>query len=111
MRKEVRAVADKYCPGNEPLLDRLSRLPLEVWEQDFPVMEICLKDSIRLQTHGTGFRKNVSGRPMQLGTEVLPEDGFLVYHFGEHHRNPSKPHRPSTMHAVCVARSLLTIIL
>ena len=79
VRKEVQTVADKWCPGGEPLVDRLTKLPLEAWEQDFPMVDLCLKDSIRLQLHGTGFRKNVTGRDLRLGTQTLPKDGFLVY--------------------------------
>ncbi|KIW08112.1 hypothetical protein, variant [Verruconis gallopava] len=96
VRKEVRATTDKYCPGNEPLIDRLGKLPLEAWEQSFPLIDLCLRDSIRLQAHGTGFRKNMSGRPLKLGDKELPADGFLVYHFGNHHLNPElfrDPHK------------------
>jgi sterol 14-demethylase len=78
VQKEVRATADKYCPGNAPLIDRLQQLPLEAWEQGFPLVDLCLKDSIRLQLHGTGFRKNMSGKPLRIGDQVLPDDGFLV---------------------------------
>lgn len=95
VRKEVQATTDKYCPGPEPLLDRLGKLPLEAWETGFPIVDICLKDSIRLQALGTGFRKNISGKPLQIGTQILPEDAFLVYHFGEHHLNPEIYPNPS----------------
>ena len=78
VRNEVQATTDKWCPGPEPLLDRLGKLPLEAWEQGFPIVDICLKDSIRLQALGTGFRKNTSGKPLNIGDQVVPVDGFLV---------------------------------
>ena len=79
VRKEVEETTDKFCPGPEPLLDRLGKLPLEAWEQGFPIVDICLRDSIRLQSHGTGFRKNMAGKPLPIGNQVLPEDGFMAY--------------------------------
>lgn len=97
VRKEVRETTDKWCPGDEPLLDRLEQLPLEAWEQGFPIIDICLKDSIRLQAAGSGFRKNLSGKPLPLENgQVLPPDGFLVFHFGGHHLDPetfANPHK------------------
>lgn len=82
-------MADKHVPGDAPLIDRLGRLPLEAWENDFPMVDLCLKDSIRLQLHGTGFRKNTAGKDLVIDGQVVPKDGFLVYHFGEHHLNPN----------------------
>jgi cytochrome P450 len=78
VRKEVQATTDKWCPSDAPLVDRLGRLPLEAWEQGFPLIDLCLKDTIRLQLHGTGFRKNMSGKPLKIGNEYVPADGFLV---------------------------------
>ena len=78
VRKEIQATTDQFVPGPEPLLDRLGKLPLEAWEQSFPVIDLCLRDSIRLQSHGTGFRKNVSGKPLAMGKYVVPQDGFMA---------------------------------
>ena len=71
---------EKYFPGNDmTITEKLSKLPLEAWESEFPMMELCLKDSIRLQLHGTGFRKNKSGKDISIGNgEVIPPDAFMV---------------------------------
>ncbi|KAF2663310.1 cytochrome P450 [Microthyrium microscopicum] len=87
VRKEVSVVADKHIPGSDTLVQKLSKLPLEVWEHGFPTIELCLRESIRLQLHGSGFRKNISGKDVIIDDEVVPPGGFLVYHFGHHLRN------------------------
>jgi len=49
---------------------------------------MCLKDSIRLQLLGAGFRRNISGKDIQLGNEVIPNGAFVTYHLGDTHQNP-----------------------
>jgi sterol 14-demethylase len=59
--------------------EKLGKLPLEAWESEFPWLDSCLRDSLRLQLHGTGFRKNKSGKDIPIGNgEVVPPDAFLV---------------------------------
>jgi hypothetical protein len=61
-RKEVSGVAAKYSiDKNAPLIDQLFALSVEEWENEFQFLNMCLKDSIRLQLLGTAFRKNISG--------------------------------------------------
>jgi hypothetical protein len=80
VRKESAAVAEKYCPGEDiPIAEKLSKIPLDAWENEFSMNELCLRESIRLQLHGTGFRKNLSGNDIPIGNgEVVPPGGFLV---------------------------------
>ena len=91
-RAEVEAVAAKYSTDKKaPLIDQLSQLPIEAWESEFPVVDMCLRDSIRLQLLGTTFRKNIAGRdiPTGNGDEVIPVDAFVTYHIGDVHLDPS----------------------
>ena len=80
-RAEVEQVADKYSPGSEDmsLADRVAALPLEAWETEFPTLELCLKDSIRLHALGACFRQNISGSDIALGKmEAIPPQAFAV---------------------------------
>lgn len=59
VRKEVNDVADKYhSDSSVPLKERLMSVPLEAWEFEFPMIDLCLRDVIRIQLSGTAFRKN-----------------------------------------------------
>ena len=67
-------------------------IPIEAWEREFPILDICLKDSIRLQLSGTAFRQNISGRPIPLnksGTEVIPPEAYVAYGTADVHYDPS----------------------
>jgi len=79
VRKEIEDIVEKYYTGKEALLvDRLSSLPIEVWQNKFQFIDLCLKDSIRIQLLGTGFPKNISGRDVQVGDKIIPNGAFVV---------------------------------
>jgi hypothetical protein len=78
-REEVAAVARKYNPHSESsLVDQLSNIPVEAWEMEFTFLDCCLKDSIRLQSLGTAFRKNIGGENIRIGDEIIPPGTFIV---------------------------------
>jgi hypothetical protein len=80
VRKEVIEAANKYTTDpNLSLPEKLAKVPLEGWENDFPIIELCLRESMRLQLHGTGFRKNTSGKDISIGNdEVISPNEYLV---------------------------------
>lgn len=51
-------------------------------------MDLCLRDSIRLQALGTAFRRNISGRDVVVGDEVIPNGAFVAYHLADLHMDP-----------------------
>ncbi|KAF3011131.1 hypothetical protein E8E13_011429 [Curvularia kusanoi] len=92
VRDEVRATAAKHARDpSAPLRHQLNDVPLEAWEADFPMVDLCLKDSIRLNLLGTAFRKNISGRPLPTGNgmEVIPTDAYVTYATADVHQDPS----------------------
>jgi cytochrome P450 len=88
--EEIKTIASKYNTDPQlPLLDQLSNIPIEAWESDFKTLDACLRDSIRLQLLGTAFRRNVSGKDLAIGDEVVPNGAFVTYHLGDTHQNPT----------------------
>jgi cytochrome P450 len=96
-RSEIHSVLKKHSPSSHShsttttTLTALSLLPIEVWESSFPVLDLCLKESIRLHVTGTGYRRNVSGHPIPtgVGNEVIPNGALVAYHFNDIHRDES----------------------
>ncbi|KAF2660583.1 cytochrome P450 6A1 [Lophiostoma macrostomum CBS 122681] len=95
-QEEVRTTAAKYARDpNAPLRHQLADIPLEAWESEFPVVDLCLKDSIRLNLLGTAFRKNTGGREIPIGNgEVIPPNAFVTYATGDIHLNPESYPNP-----------------
>lgn len=73
-----------------PMIEQLGQLPLGAWEQEFPLIDTCLRESIRIQLLGTAFRKNISGRsiPTGKGDEVIPPGAFVTYAIADAHLDP-----------------------
>ncbi|KAF2456488.1 cytochrome P450 6A1 [Lineolata rhizophorae] len=89
-RGEVESVAARHRKdANAPLAETLAALPDSAWEEEFPVVEMCLRESIRLQTRGTAFRRNNTGRDIPVGKEIIPNGAFVTYHIDEVHMNPN----------------------
>jgi cytochrome P450 len=98
-REEVRNTAAKYARDTTmPLRYQLDDVPLEAWEAEFPIVDMCLRDSIRLNLLGTAIRRNISGRPIPIanGNEVIPPGAFATYAIGDIHLDPTvypDPHK------------------
>jgi cytochrome P450 len=90
VREEVDGVVAKYRtnPGQSPA-DVLDTLTLDAWENDFPLIDLCLRESIRLGIPGTSFRKNSTGADLPIGKtgEVIPKGAFAVYLVDDMHVN------------------------
>jgi sterol 14-demethylase len=98
-QEEVRNTAAKYARDpTAPLRYQLNDVPLEAWEVEFPVVDMCLRDSIRLNLLGTAMRRNISGKaiPTGNGNEVIPPGAFVTYATGDIHLDPDvyvDPHK------------------
>ncbi|KAG5981566.1 hypothetical protein E4U55_002822 [Claviceps digitariae] len=112
IRAEVDASIAKHRHSDqESRADVLGRLTMSEWEQEFPLIDLCLRESIRLTMPGSTFRKNISGKDVQIGNsdEIIPKGSFaasflslLLLVLGQHiypvadiHLNPdiySDPH-------------------
>ncbi len=81
VRQEVdTAVAKHRTSADQTPADILSTLTINDWESGFPIIDICLRETIRFQLVGTAFRKNLSGRDLPIGEtkEIIPKDAFTV---------------------------------
>lgn len=91
--EEITSVANKYAADkNAPLRERLMAVPSEAWEGEFPIVDMCLRDSIRLNQPGVAFRQNLTGQDIPLnkaGTEVIPHGTFVTYAAGQTHNDPN----------------------
>lgn len=92
VREEIEHVAEKYCiEKNLPLKERLMKIPFEAWEGEFPMIDYCLKDTIRLQMAGTAFRKNMSNAEVVINKqtgEVIPPGHYVALAVGDVHYSP-----------------------
>jgi len=79
VRAELDSVVDKYAPDHSlSLTDRYALIPIEGWETEMPLLDLCLRETIRLQLGGTMYRRNISNSDVVIGNEVVPSGAFAV---------------------------------
>jgi hypothetical protein len=77
-RAEIESVAAAHSDPSKTLSQQLADIPLDAWETDFPVLDRCLKDSIRLHLQGSALRRNVSGKTEMVEDEEVGDGVILV---------------------------------
>ncbi|KAI1478870.1 cytochrome P450 [Daldinia eschscholtzii] len=80
---------NRTSPEQKPI-DILDALTLDSWQNDFPVIDLCLRECIRLILLGCPKRKNTSGAdiPVNDRGEVIPNGSYGVYLIDQVHFNP-----------------------
>jgi len=95
VREEVVTVAAQHCTDEKAsLIDQLSSLPIEIWETGFPLLDLCLRDSIRLQTVGAAMRRNVSGHDVKIADTIIPNGSYVFYPLADIHHDPEVYDQP-----------------
>jgi cytochrome P450 len=90
IRAEVETALSHSLSNSSSLQDRLSALPLEVWEGSMPTLDIVIRETIRLVVNQTALRRNIGGDlKMPGGVGEVPSGAFLFYNIGDVHLNPS----------------------
>lgn len=88
--QQIIEVASKNCTDPKAsLVDQLTSLPIEIWEGGFPLIDLCLRDSIRLQLVGSALRRNMSGHDLKIGDAIIPHGYYVAYHLADIHHDES----------------------
>lgn len=88
---ELRTLLNKYAPSSEKYAsmgERFSRIPPEAWENEMPILEDCLRETIRLIVSGAMLRRVTQG-DLEVSGRKIPNGTFLTYLAGETHSDPN----------------------
>ncbi|PPQ64794.1 hypothetical protein CVT26_002626 [Gymnopilus dilepis] len=88
--KEVHDLLASYSNpvyANEPLHKRLATIPIEAWESKMPVIELALKETLRLTATGAALRRNTKA-DLPMAGKVVKRGWFLAYSAADVHLNP-----------------------
>ncbi|KAJ7168194.1 cytochrome P450 [Mycena crocata] len=81
---EVRALLLNHSTFSEPVHRRFSSVPLNAWEEEMPVLDAVIKETIRFTMSGTALRRNVGG-DIQISHRTVRDSDFLAYSLGDIH--------------------------
>ncbi|KDR74057.1 hypothetical protein GALMADRAFT_141795 [Galerina marginata CBS 339.88] len=80
--------------SSEPLYKRLATIPVPAWEDELPVLDSVLRETIRLILTATALRRNVS-QELTISDGLINKGDFVAYSIADAHLNPeiyTQPH-------------------
>ena len=91
---EIRQLIDTHTDTTsaDPLHKRLSAIPISVWEDEMPVLESIIRETLRLAGNGTMLRRLTDNQP--LLDKTLDRGVFMAYNLGEVHLNSNIYSKP-----------------
>ncbi|KAG6828681.1 hypothetical protein H0H93_014797, partial [Arthromyces matolae] len=91
---EVKSIIKKYTGDSaEPLHKLLATLPMSVWEEEMPVFDLVLRESLRLTMNGAMPRYN--HRDLEILGRRVPKGSYVVYQLADVHLNPDIYENPT----------------
>ena len=80
-KKETQELLLRHCGGSSSsaiLYEKLSAIPVSAWEDELPILEVCIQESHRLAFGIINLPKNV-GEDIEVGRKVVKRGDFLAY--------------------------------
>lgn len=87
---EVTNVATQFAPGPGTPLElskKLVHIPPEAWDEQMPILDLCLRETIRKVMTGTSLRRVARDGVVINGVNV-EKDSFIAYLKSNTHMDP-----------------------
>ncbi|KAJ7043161.1 cytochrome P450 [Mycena alexandri] len=81
---EVKTLLFNHGSTTGPIHQRFSAVPLNAWEEEMPVLDAVIKETIRFTMSGTALRRNIGG-DMLIAHKTVRNGDFLAYSLGDIH--------------------------
>ncbi|KAJ7181463.1 cytochrome P450 [Mycena crocata] len=91
---EIHALIAKHSSSlnaTDALHTRLASIPVAAWEDELPVLDAVLRETLRLVMGGVALRRNIAPEgnlDLEVGEERLARGEFLAYCLADVHLNP-----------------------
>ncbi|KAG6834815.1 hypothetical protein H0H93_007184 [Arthromyces matolae] len=88
---EIQALITNYAGdySTDSVYKQLTTIPLSAWEDEMPMTDAVLRETLRLTVNGVPLRRNLDKDIHILGgTTNIPRGSFLVYPIWDTHLNP-----------------------
>ncbi|KAG6830044.1 hypothetical protein H0H92_002462 [Tricholoma furcatifolium] len=70
-----------------PLHKRLASIPLSAWEDEMPILDAVIRETLRITSAGTALRRNI-GKDMDVDESMIQRGEFMAYSMADVHHNP-----------------------
>jgi len=86
---EIRGLLDKHCANRtDALHTRLAAIPFAAWEDELPVFDVVIRETLRLVMGGVVLRRNLLSGHLSVGEASLAPGDFLAYPLADVHLDP-----------------------
>ncbi|KAJ3508053.1 hypothetical protein NLJ89_g5964 [Agrocybe chaxingu] len=82
--RPTRTPADASPPS---LASRLGTIPLELWENETPVLDAIIRETTRVAQPHTAMRRNL-GPELYINNKIIPTGAYVIYPFSDVHLDP-----------------------
>jgi sterol 14-demethylase len=95
-KAEVDALVEKHTmnSSNQPLHKRLAAIHISAWEDEMPVLDLVIRETLRLAVNGVTFRRNVL-KDITISGGLVKRGDFIAYPLADVHLNPEIYSRPN----------------
>jgi len=84
---EINSIVEKYAStSSDPLHKRLGTIPLSVWEEEMPIFDLVLRETLRLTVDGTLPRR--MHNDLDIMGQRFSKGSFVVYQVADVHMDP-----------------------
>jgi sterol 14-demethylase len=97
LTKEYRALVANHTNtlSTEPLHKRLASIPLNIWEDELPSVDLLIRETLRFTMIGPALRRNVQ-KDVPVDGVIIKRGDFVVYSMNEAHMNPDIYSNPTS---------------
>ena len=80
--------------SNEPLHQRLASIKVSAWEEEMPVLELIIRETLRISISGLSLRRNLL-EDMTLSGGLVKTGDFVAYPLADVHLDPEIYSQPN----------------
>jgi len=93
---EVNSLITKHTDttSSDPLHKRLAAIPIDAWEDEMPILDSVIRETLRLVMNGTALRRNIL-EDLPVAGKTIPIGNFMAYSLHDVHMNPDIYPNPS----------------
>ncbi|KAG6860941.1 hypothetical protein C0995_005771 [Termitomyces sp. Mi166 len=86
---EVQALLTHHSDAlpSQPLHQRLASIPMQAWEDEMPVLDSVIRETLRVVATGTLLRRNL-GKDVEIEGSTIRRGDFLAFSSADVHHNP-----------------------
>jgi cytochrome P450 len=95
-KAEVDALLNKHTTNssNEPLHQRLASIHISAWEDEMPVLDLIIRETLRMSLSGLALRRNLL-EDLTISGGLVKSGDFVAYSLADVHLNPEIYSRPN----------------